>query len=139
MNNKPTDQRYTAAPAPMPYLRFTGEAYHRAKNRCANVKYRYITCGLTFNFRSLDELIAAIGMRPQHHKLALINHNGNFEAGNVVWKCDAKIPYVTLHATNLPVKPEPIAKPDAKPDAKPNPILRTMYLPSGLKDIYWLT
>ena len=64
--------------------------YHAAKGRCENPKrtnYSYYGArGVQFKFANLDELIAAIGMRP-HPSLTLerINNDGHYEAGNVRW------------------------------------------------------
>ena len=71
------------------------KAYQSAKRRCTKEKCKayknYGAKGVKFLFKSFDEFIIHIGMKPEDHKtqgkytLDRINVYGNYEKGNVRW------------------------------------------------------
>jgi len=69
-------------------------AFKNAKNRCERVNdprfAHYGGRGVKFRFGNMDDFIRAVGPRPSvDFSLDRIDHNGDYEAGNVRWT-DAK-------------------------------------------------
>lgn len=69
-----------------PDLEYTRRSFYKAKRRCKLGK-KHHPCyeDVEFRIESLDELVAAIGYRPQGQTLDRIDTNGHYEIGNVRW------------------------------------------------------
>jgi hypothetical protein len=66
------------------------KAYHAAKSRCTHESRKdfkhYGGRGIKFNFKSFEEFIDCIGVKPSpKHTLDRIHTDGNYEKGNVRW------------------------------------------------------
>ena len=66
------------------------KAYSHAKSRCNDPNHAaykwYGGRGIEFRFKSFEEFIEHIGLRPSpKHSLDRINNNGHYEVGNVRW------------------------------------------------------
>jgi hypothetical protein len=64
-------------------------AYYNARRRCNNAHAKtwgaYGGRGIRFRFRSFEEFLDEVGMRPPHASLDRIDVNGNYEPGNLRW------------------------------------------------------
>ncbi|WMM35523.1 hypothetical protein [Vibrio phage PJN101] len=67
----------------------TYKSFDSAKQRCTNPNKDYYEKyggrGIKFLFRSVQELVDDIGLRPEGMTLDRIDVNGNYEVGNVRW------------------------------------------------------
>src|ERR1035437_789764 len=74
----------------------THQLYRAAKARCENPENsRYPLCGglgIKFLLPPFEEFIVILGTRPQRHRLARIDPQGNYEMKNVRWEFDPCIP-----------------------------------------------
>lgn len=69
-----------------PALEYTRRSYYKAKRRCKlGAKHHPCYENVAFKIASLDELVAAIGLRPENQTLDRIDTNGDYEIGNIRW------------------------------------------------------
>ena len=66
------------------------EAYQAAKGRCQNpnnaVYHNYGGRGIEFRFKSYDEFISEVGVKPSpNHSLDRKDNDGHYEPGNIKW------------------------------------------------------
>lgn len=71
----------------------TAVSFYCARTRCNNPKtinfHNYGGRGIEFRFKSIDELIEAIGERPSsEYSINRIDNDGHYEKGNVEWATD---------------------------------------------------
>ena len=74
-----------------PEAEYTRRSFYKAKRRCKLGKEHH-PCyeGVEFRIASLQDLVDAIGFRPQDHTLDRINTNGHYEIENVRWATRAQ-------------------------------------------------
>jgi hypothetical protein len=82
--------------------------FHQAKTRCSDPGHRawknYGGRGIKFKFKSVNEMIAEIGLRPdQSFSIDRINNDGNYEPGNVRW---ATMQQQSLNKRRVTLTPE---------------------------------
>jgi hypothetical protein len=69
-----------------PALRYTRQSYYKAKRRC-DLGEKHHPCyeNVEFRFKSLQELVDCIGLRPEGMTIDRIDPLGHYEPGNVRW------------------------------------------------------
>ena len=67
-----------------PELLRTRSSYYKAKQRC-KTGHRGYYVNVEFRFKSLQQLIDEIGIRPEGTSLDRIDNLGHYEPGNVRW------------------------------------------------------
>lgn len=69
-----------------PALRYTRQSYYKAKRRC-DLGEKHHPCyeNVEFKFKSLQELVDCIGLRPEGMTIDRIDPLGHYEPGNVRW------------------------------------------------------
>ena len=67
-------------------MEYTRRSFYKAKRRCKLGK-KHHPCyeDVEFKIKSLEDLVAAIGIRPQNQTLDRIDTNGHYEIGNIRW------------------------------------------------------
>lgn len=69
-----------------PALRYTRQSYYKEKRRC-DLGEKHHPCyeNVEFRFKSLQELVDCIGLRPEGMTIDRIDPLGHYEPGNVRW------------------------------------------------------
>jgi hypothetical protein len=72
----------------------TYTSFHEARRRCTDPTHdnyaNYGGRGIKFRFQAIDELVAAIGLRPEGRTLDRIDPEGHYEPANVRWATHAE-------------------------------------------------